>query len=296
MASRCRGRSATRANALTEVVNKDREKLQSQSPEVKEKAPKAKVAAPTIVQDIVEPLHPTVAISDLFMALCAFYSTRMMNLNGFKFLFVHGTPYLQKIEYLPGMELMHNGFSWFGIACSFGVLRFGISPETFRPFNEIFAKVAGQVGVPLLGYGVSNCYSLKKSIHFPETDPTFFLFFMLCISLQCGKEHNVLYTTVCGALSMLSILCTGYLEESSFLMGGAALFMFGGLAIGAEREKCLFGVRRENLFHYCLGTALLLIAFGVKERYDSLGSFESEGGSEGHKKRFSEEFVANIEW
>ena len=33
-----------------------------------------------------------------------------------------------------------------------------------------------------------------------------------------------------------------------------------GLGIGNSRDKCIAGVRRENLFHYTLGVAFLLLA------------------------------------
>ena len=33
-----------------------------------------------------------------------------------------------------------------------------------------------------------------------------------------------------------------------------------GLAIGNSRDKCIAGVRRENLFHYTLGVAFLLMS------------------------------------
>ena len=33
-------------------------------------------------------------------------------------------------------------------------------------------------------------------------------------------------------------------------LAGVAIFALGGLVIGADREKCIAGVRRENLFHY----------------------------------------------
>lgn len=34
-----------------------------------------------------------------------------------------------------------------------------------------------------------------------------------------------------------------------------ALFAFAGLVVGAERNSCIMGVRRENWFHYCIAAA-----------------------------------------
>ena len=38
-------------------------------------------------------------------------------------------------------------------------------------------------------------------------------------------------------------------------MVGAATFIITGLVIGSDREACIAGVRRENWFHYLMGTS-----------------------------------------
>ena len=43
-------------------------------------------------------------------------------------------------------------------------------------------------------------------------------------------------------------------------LAGIALFLVAAVPVGADRHTCLCGVRRENVFHYLIGVASLLIA------------------------------------
>ena len=42
--------------------------------------------------------------------------------------------------------------------------------------------------------------------------------------------------------------------------GAIGAFALAGIVIGADRHKCLLGVRRENWFHYVLGSSLKWLA------------------------------------
>jgi hypothetical protein len=146
------------------------------------------------------------------------------------------------------------------VACSFGVLRFGFLPETFRPFNECFAALTGRVGIPLIGLGFLNVTEHHRAL-LPVDDMhvLFALILVYCFTLPLSHKVGELITTLLGAASMGVIAQFGAAFNNQLAIAGVVLFIGGGLAIGADRNRCLFGVRRENLFHYTLGTALFLI-------------------------------------
>ena len=193
-----------------------------------------------------EPLHPTVAVSDAFMATCAFYAARV---SGAK----------------PESQL---GFFVCGMACTFGVLRFGFAPETFRPFNETFARLTGQVGVPMMGLGFLNTDASLRSMIPLASDLEILVALVVTFAFASAlpAARAELVTTLLSAVSMGAIFKvaganSGAVGDKYFLAQlGVGLFVFGGLAIKPDRNRCLFGVRRENLFHYCLGVSLALMA------------------------------------
>jgi hypothetical protein len=141
------------------------------------------------------------------------------------------------------------------------VLRFGFNPEFFRPFNENLAHLAGRVGIPLIGLGFLNLFPESRAL-IPLSEDLGILFVLSLlygISLALERGVGELYTTIAGVCSMGAILKYGITNSNNSAMLGVFLFVVGGIVIGPEREKYLMGVRRENLFHYTLGTALLLI-------------------------------------
>ena len=192
-----------------------------------------------------EPLHPTVAVSDAFMATCALYAFTVSKSQ-------------------PCSAL---GYLMCGIACSAGVLRFGFAPETFRPFNEVFAQLTGQVGVPMMGLGFVNTdASLRSVIPFGDLEVLFALVMTFAFASALPKAKAELITTVLSAVSMGAIFKVAGANRAEvgdkFFLAqlGVGLFVFGGLVITPDRNRCLFGVRRENLFHYCLGLSMYLMA------------------------------------
>jgi len=196
-----------------------------------------------------EPLHPTVAASDAFMACCAWMA-------------VYRIPSMQSSSYVAGADLVKLGFASFALACSAGVLRFGFNPELFRPYNEVLAKNAGRVGLPLLA-------SAAVAGHFQQwgqPGTVMLLFSLSACSNTWSDKLQLLYTKLLGVLSNACLVVHGARSGDMGSVLGPALFVLGGLVIGSDREKCLFNVRRENWFHYCLGAALLLIGNHVAEK------------------------------
>ena len=60
--------------------------------------------------------------------------------------------------------------------------------------------------------------------------------------------------------------CSFFLWSEAFdekLGAALVIFLVGGLLVGAERDRSLCGVRRENIFHYCIGTAAPLFALAL---------------------------------
>ena len=185
-----------------------------------------------------EPLHPTVAVSDAFMAATAWFSAWRISRVGLN-------------------QYVQLGFICFGLACSTGVLRFGFNPEIFRKYNEILAKNAGRVGVPLLAFATAFTDNAEWEVQAPM------LLFLLCVVSLCStlwsSKVQELYTIAIGVVGNFFLIKHGVQKSISSIVVGSALFVLGGLAIGSDRNRYICGVRRENLFHYCLGTALLFI-------------------------------------
>ena len=48
-----------------------------------------------------------------------------------------------------------------------------------------------------------------------------------------------------------------------FAQIGIAVFIIGAVPIGPDRDRYLLGVRRENLFHYCICVAAILCGQGL---------------------------------
>jgi hypothetical protein len=191
---------------------------------------------------LVEPHHPTIAVSDAFMGACCVYSALMAP--------------------LPRVSAL--GFGSVGAACFAGVLRFGLAPEVFRPLNEKLAAFAGRVGIPLIGLGfVGASASSAARAALPLSDvEALFALAVLCAASQCWPAPaQELYTTVVSGAGLTGVAHWGHHAGNDPLaLGGVALFLLGGLAIGPERDIYTLGVRNENLFHYVCGGALLMMA------------------------------------
>ena len=61
---------------------------------------------------------------------------------------------------------------------------------------------------------------------------------------------------------MAILAYTSFNQSRNYRLLGVVLFLVGGLAIKPDRENSLLGVRRENIFHFLLGTAFYLISIG----------------------------------
>ena len=74
-----------------------------------------------------------------------------------------------------------------------------------------------------------------------------------------GKVFLNVFLFIAPALSF------GHAHGDWMSAAGALLFAAAGVAVGADREKFLFGVRRENWFHYMIGTASIILALAMEK-------------------------------
>ena len=59
-------------------------------------------------------------------------------------------------------------------------------------------------------------------------------------------------------------LAFAYTHGEWMAAAGAVLFAFAAVGVGAEREEFLFGMRREDWFHYMIGSAAMLLALAIE--------------------------------
>ena len=182
-------------------------------------------------------LYPTVAISDTFNAAGNYMAAwTCMSCNH------------QAAAY---------GFLVVAIAASVGVLRFGFSERAFAKANGDLADAAAFVGLPLVG--------LDFLIHPAGSDEISRAFFVLLLALSLSRSLSE------GALELakivLNVACLVgpvlvHAHRAGDWQAAAAIgtFAFAGIVIGADRHRCLLGVRRENWFHYFLGSSLYWLA------------------------------------
>mmetsp|Transcript_59664 Transcript_59664/g.129732 ORF Transcript_59664/g.129732 Transcript_59664/m.129732 type:complete len:207 (-) Transcript_59664:32-652(-) len=187
-----------------------------------------------------EPRFPTVAVSDAFMASCAAFA----GLSAWR----------------GGTVVSALGFWGVAAACCAGVLRFGFSPDQFRPFNENLAAHAGRVSIPLIGLGVAHKVPALAPYLEDQIVCVGVLSIAFAASLGLNHPNTELYTTIISAAGILTVIAHSYTSDCLHGVVGGVLFVVGGLAIGADRHRSLMGVRRENLFHYCLGSAFVLMS------------------------------------
>lgn len=148
------------------------------------------------------------------------------------------------------------------VAASAGVLRFGFSESTFSRANEDLAALGGRVGLPIAGY------SLLKTLHVLPPALNVSPFAALAVLLinnsliaSMGRAAHELANAVLNlCLFVIPLGLTAWRQNDLLLAAGVTLFAATGLVVGNDRHRCLFGIRRENIFHYGLGSAAVVIS------------------------------------
>jgi hypothetical protein len=197
--------------------------------------------------------YPTVAISDLFNAAGHAYGAYLCR------------------DANPTAAL---GLSFVAAAALAGVLRFGLHGPTFLPLNAAWAEVAGFVGLPLIGY-----QTLVRTVPQVSTLPVIarspvgylsavLFYYAACREYTVGRPvaRDNLKTLIALAAFVAPLLASAFNAGDTLLGGSVTLFVVAGLVIGADRHRCLLGVRRENWFHYAIGTAAVGIGLALSGR------------------------------
>ena len=203
-----------------------------------------------------EKTRPTVAVSDAFNAI----GHAIAALWAFK----------------AGDRMMALGFASVALAASFGVLRFGVCPPGFRNLNNVFATLAGFVGMPLVGYstwkslgGLSavcntlNCCTSKQGDEVDYIVLTLVVYGMVSATVvtECGLD---LARTVVNALGfVIPTAIRAYQTKDARLGATLAAVMAVAVVIGADNDRLFMGFRRVNFFHYAIGAAAMVVAASV---------------------------------
>jgi len=205
-----------------------------------------------------EPVRATIAVSDAFN--------------------VFGHAFAAAIALRAGNRLAALGFASVALAAAFGVLRYGVCPPGFRAANKAYANLAGFVGMPLVGY---NSWKALGGVA------------AFCNALQCctaakagGDEidYIVVVLVLFGAVSagvktpagmdlarvavnvvffVAPVVFAAIAGANWALVASVAGYVFAAAVITPDEERCLFGVRRVNWFHYAIGAGAVGIAKGL---------------------------------
>ena len=84
----------------------------------------------------------------------------------------------------------------------------------------------------------------------------------VCRSLPDNLQElaKVILNVVCFVAPILAYGLSVKDHRTSF---GVLLFALAGVGVGADRESYLFGVRRENWFHYMIAGSAVILAAGL---------------------------------
>jgi len=161
------------------------------------------------------------------------------------------------------------GLTYVTAAAVAGVLRFGLHAPTFSPANGAWAEAAGFVGLPMVGHA-TVCRLLALPSSNLATNPVAYLSGLVllytAIKAYCGANEgkkDLARTLVAALTCVVPLVVHGVRTGNAMLYGSVLLFLAGGVVIGADRHRCIGGVRRENVFHYVIGTAAAGIGLGL---------------------------------
>lgn len=207
-------------------------------------------------------LYPTVAISDAFNTV------------------THALAAIALAQLAPTSahraDLAAVGFASVAFAATLGTLRFGLSEYHFAAVNGATAHFAAYVGLPLVGFAAATSSALSNGPQsswcapltsvLSNVDPALFT---VALSWICLLSTNTFAAALEDLVKVLlnvvlfiwPVAALGLHHSDRALLAYLGLFVFAGVVIKPEREKLLFGVRRENWFHYGIGIASMGMAY-----------------------------------
>ncbi len=188
-------------------------------------------------------LYPTIAISDAFNAL--------------------GHLIAASIAYEREYYVAAMGFLTVVVAATVGVLRFGFNELKYAQANGDLADISGFIGLPCVGI---SFLTFIPALNF-NVNPG--VIAVLLTIIEAGsrsfppqlRELAKILVNVC--FFVLPVLIASILEKNWGTFLSIVLFVVAGLVVKPERHQYLFGIRRENIFHYMIGVAALGISVGL---------------------------------
>ena len=192
------------------------------------------------------PLYPTIAVSDAFLATCHFLGAALL---------------------FPRSSLAAVGFTLVALAGTFGVLRFGVSEKKFSPINDALADTAAMVGLPFVGlFAQSMLARPALPVDGDGVVAIGALLFLQGVSRGLSPALLEIVKIVLNLVCFIVPLGAVAMTRGDYTLAAAVVaFIVGGVLVGDDRHKCLFGVRCENLFHYILGVSTYLIACQISK-------------------------------
>ena len=190
-------------------------------------------------------LYPTIAISDFFNCIGHFFAV----LISFK---------RQNYYFFFGYFLVT-------VTAFIGTLRFGFNEELFGQTNSFLADLSAFIGLPSIGlYFFQLIPYISKLSGYQYYFITFFVIIeRMTLRSFLLKYREILKIIINIIFYILPVLIVSYQNKKWFSLIGILLFIIAGLVIKPERHQYLFGIRRENIFHYMLGVSAYLIADGI---------------------------------
>lgn len=198
-------------------------------------------------EDLDPRVYPSIAVSDGFNSACCFYAASLA---------------LSK-----GRGDAACGIGMVAVASAIGTARFALGGKTLAWGNSFGADLAASFGIPLLGLGFARARHL-----WPDVLPTAAsgsvtslpssLLYALGVSfvvtrlLASNKKLKELYLTASGVASLGMVLHAEKLSAEALRAVG--LFLVAAVVVGNDRHRTIFGIRRENVFHYLLGPTMVL--------------------------------------
>jgi hypothetical protein len=189
-------------------------------------------------------LYPTVAISDAFNAFFHFLAAYIV---------------YQRENYIAMI-----GFLTVAFAASVGVLRFGFNEERYALANGHLADLSAFVGLPCVGISFLANIPNVQILRTNHTVLVVSLAIIEALSRSFPPLFRDLTKIIVNLLFfVLPVATSSFLQKDWKTFTAIVLFVMAGLVVKPERHQYLFGVRRENWFHYMIGVAAYLIAEGV---------------------------------
>jgi hypothetical protein len=189
-------------------------------------------------------LYPTVAISDAFNAALHLLAAQ--------------------IAYEHKNYIGMIGFLNVALAASVGVLRFGFNEDRYASANGHLADLSAFVGLPCVGYSffINNPGVQDLPIHPVVLVASLAMVEALSRSFP-GPYREILKILVNLTFFVAPVAISSVLQKKWLTFGAITLFVIAGIVVKPERHQYLFGIRRENIFHYMIGIAAYFIAQGT---------------------------------